>query len=101
MKWLAYAAAVMVVAQVFSSFLPRPLFLVVSYTAFLLFPVAVGIAVIRYRLYDLDRLINRTLVYAMLTALLAVVYVGVVLILGQLFGTSGSGRPAGLWPGRP
>ena len=45
MKWLAYAAAMMVVAQVFSSFLPRPLFLVVSYTAFLLFPVAIGIVI--------------------------------------------------------
>jgi hypothetical protein len=37
-------------------------------------------------LYDIDRLINRTLVYGLLTALLAGVYAGVVLVLGQLFG---------------
>jgi hypothetical protein len=49
-------------------------------------PVAVGVAVLRYRLYDIDRLINRTLVYALLTALLGSVYAGAVLVLGQLFG---------------
>ena len=50
------------------------------------FPVATGIAILRHRLYDIDRLIHRTLVYGLLTALLAGVYVGVVLVLGQLFG---------------
>ena len=94
MKWLAYAAAMLVVAQVFSSFLPRPLFLVVSYSVFLLFPVAIGIAVMRYRLYDIDRLVNRTLVYGLLTALLAVVYAGVVLVPGQLFGGIGDTPPS-------
>jgi hypothetical protein len=87
LKWLAYAAAMLVVAQVGASLLPRPLFLVVSYTSSLLFPVAVGIAVVRYRLYDIDRLINRTLVYGLLTALLAGLYAIVVLVLGQVFGS--------------
>jgi hypothetical protein len=49
-------------------------------------PIAIGVAVLRYRLYDIDRIINRTLVYGLLTALLAALYGGVVLILGQLFG---------------
>jgi hypothetical protein len=49
-------------------------------------PVAIGIAILRYRLYDIDRLINRTLVYGLLSALLGLIYAGVVLVVGQLFG---------------
>ena len=56
--------------------------------------MAIGVAVLRYRLYDIDRLINRTLVYGLLTALLAGVYGGVVLILGQLFGGLGDDPPS-------
>ena len=49
-------------------------------------PVAVGIAILRYRLYDIDRLINRTLVYGSVTAILGLGYAGAVLVLGQVFG---------------
>ena len=47
-------------------------------------PVAVGAAILRYRLYDLDRIISRTLAYAVLTLLLGLGYAGVVLGLGRL-----------------
>jgi hypothetical protein len=49
-------------------------------------PAAVGVAVLRYRLYDLDRLISRTLVYGLLTVVLGLGYGGIVLVLSQLFG---------------
>src|SRR4029450_5587392 len=47
-------------------------------------PVAVGAAVLRYRLYDLDRIVSRTLAYGLLTLLLGGGYAVVVLGLGQL-----------------
>jgi hypothetical protein len=49
-------------------------------------PLAVAVAILRHRLYDIDRLINRTLVYGLLTAILGLLYAGTVLILGQVFG---------------
>ena len=57
-------------------------------------PLAVGAAILRYRLYDIDRLINRTLVYGLVTVLLGVVYAGIVLTLGQLFGGLGDDPPS-------
>jgi hypothetical protein len=53
-------------------------------------PVAVGAAILRYRLYDLDRIISRTLAYGLLTVLLGGGYAAVVLGLGQLLGRTSS-----------
>jgi hypothetical protein len=58
-------------------------------------PVAVGAAVLRYRLYDLDRIVSRTLSYGLLTVLLGGGYAGVVLGLGQLLGQESSVVVAG------
>jgi hypothetical protein len=49
------------------------------------FPTAVGIAILRYRLYDIDILINRTLVYGTLTAMLIGLYFGGIVVLQRLF----------------
>jgi hypothetical protein len=53
-------------------------------------PLAIGAAILRYRLYDLDRIISRTLAYGLLTVLLGGGYAGVVLGLGQLLGRDSS-----------
>jgi hypothetical protein len=58
-------------------------------------PLATGAAILRYRLYDLDRIISRTLAYAVLTVLLGLGYAGVVLLLGRLLPDSSSLTVAG------
>lgn len=52
--------------------------------AFLVFPVSVALAVLRYRLFDIDVIIRKTLVYSILTALLALIYFGGVVLVQQL-----------------
>ena len=48
-------------------------------------PIAIGIAILRYRLYEIDTLINRTLVYGSLTAALVALYFGGIVVLQRLF----------------
>jgi hypothetical protein len=48
-------------------------------------PIATGIAILRYRLYDIDRIINRTLVYGTLTATLVALYFGAIVVLQRVF----------------
>jgi hypothetical protein len=83
LKWFVYAAGLGVAVLV----LPTP---IPDFLEWTLAPVglsvAAAVAVLRYRLYDIDRLISRTLVYGVLTAVLGLGYVGAVLLLGQLFG---------------
>jgi hypothetical protein len=62
----------------------------IIFPALLCPPVAVAVAVLRYRLYDLDRVISRTLTYGLLTVLLGLGYAGVVLGLGRLLPESSS-----------
>jgi hypothetical protein len=86
LKWFTYAAALAILFEV----VPTPqlegeVHDVLFGLTFAFIPVAAGTAILRYRLYDIDRLIHRTLVYGLLTALLGLAYAGVVLGLGQLF----------------
>jgi len=57
-------------------------------------PVAIAFAILRYRLYDIDRLINRTLVYGLLSSSLGLAYALMVLVIGQLFGGMGGRTPS-------
>jgi hypothetical protein len=95
LKWVAYAAVFLgvvgLVAPIWAPPLPSVIVTTVAFTGF---AAAIAVAILKYRLYDIDRLINRTLVYGLLTALLAVVYASVVLVLGQLFGGLGTDPPS-------
>jgi hypothetical protein len=91
LKWFAYAAVLSAFAFGVAVGLvlmgrPSAVALIVSVLAFAGLPVAVGIAILRYRLYDIDRIIHRTLVYGLVTALLGGIYTGSVLLLGHAFG---------------
>jgi hypothetical protein len=85
LKWLVYAAAVIVVAELATiPIASTNLQNAISSGAVALVPVAIGIAVLRYRLYDIDRVISRTVAYAIVTGLLVGVYAGLVLLATQV-----------------
>jgi hypothetical protein len=87
-KWLAYGGAVVVgtlfVAGFISIWSAEASIMVIS-LALLGLPIFTGIAIVRHRLYDIDLIINRTLVYGSLTVLLASAYVGGVVGLQSVF----------------
>jgi hypothetical protein len=96
LKWLVYAAALIVavlLAEVPAGQIAgggsaaNNLRNAMSIGAIALVPVAIGIAVLRYRLYDIDRVISRTVAYAIVTGLLVGVYAGLVLLATPVFGS--------------
>jgi two-component system NarL family sensor kinase len=86
LKWLAYAGSVLAVLWLFPPVheLGTPARAVANVALWLL-PTAIAIGVLRYRLYEIDRIINRTLVYGLLTLCLAGTYVLVIASLDALF----------------
>jgi hypothetical protein len=95
LRWLAYAAALaagLLLVALFAGFVLANDEVVTASLALgvALLPLATGAAILRYRLYDLDRIISRTLAYGLLTVLLGGGYAVVVLGLGQLLGRDSS-----------
>jgi len=84
MKWFVYAAALLLLAPAVDQ-LPDVVNGVWLALVLIATSTAIGIAVLRYRLYDIDLVINRTLVYGPLTAILVFVYVGGVVFLQYAF----------------
>src|SRR5215213_7793034 len=87
-KWLAYGGAVVVgtslVASAIAIWSVTVTILIIN-LALLGLPLFTGIAIVRYRLYDIDIIINRTLVYGSLTAILIVLYFGGIVVLQGVF----------------
>jgi hypothetical protein len=97
LKWFALAAVLIGAVSVghllfLDLLLPEAFLNLLDAATITCLYVAVGIAILRYRLYDIDRIINRTLVYGSLTATLVLVYAGGVVVLQYAFrGLTGSG----------
>lgn len=97
-KWLVYGVALGMLIAVLGNILPfaagldsaPELSIIAGAVAPVAIIAAVGIAIVRHRLYDINLLINRTLVYSVLTALIVAMYVLAVGSLGALFQTRGS-----------
>ena len=92
LKWFAYATALVPVGfgLLFFGFDPDlptdQIAMAVLVVAAVAMPVAVAIAIFKYRLYAIDRIINRTIVHGLLSAILGLGYTGAVLLLGQALG---------------
>jgi hypothetical protein len=96
LKWFAFGAVFLVVTSI--AFVPLswagqlwPILI-----GFGLFTACITVAMLRYHLYDIDRLINRTIVYGLLTVTLSLVYAGAVFALRQLLTGSGRGGHSSL-----
>jgi hypothetical protein len=100
LKWVAYAFAMVVAGQLFGPAMQAlgaegnwvwiPALIAIAGV-----PISIGIAILRYRLYDIDRLINRTLVYGLLTAILGLCYVAGSLVFVLVAG-AGTDPPSWL-----
>ena len=92
-KWFAYAAAasfITTLAYTVPGVIETPLWferagVALNVALIPAVPISIGIAMLRYRLYEIDLIINRTLVYGSLTAMLVAVYVGSIVVLQRIF----------------
>ena len=96
LKWLTGGAALLVVGLVISLLATdsdspgAQAALIVSRLALVAFPVSMGVAILRYRLYEIDRILSRTVAYAIVTGLLVGVYAGLVTLATQVLSFGGA-----------
>ncbi|MGH3146474.1 MAG: hypothetical protein ACRDTR_11805 [Rubrobacter sp.] len=92
LKWVVYTATLTAASFLVSWVLPGPVPQVIQDVVFFLgvvafaaIPIAAGIAILKHHLYDIDRIINRTLVYGALTAIMLTLYFGGIVLLQRVF----------------
>jgi hypothetical protein len=105
-KWVALALGLLLLVVLFGIFIPT-LFgapsawlfwaLLAEVAVMLLFPASVAVAILRHHLYDIDRLLSRTLTYGLLSVVLGVVYAAAVVVLGQALNPQDGDSPSP-WP---
>ena len=99
-KWVAFAATITLTTTLALNIIPvgntgepPPLYFAIAGPLLILagvaVPGAIGVAVLKYRLYDIDVIINRTLVYGVLAAFITAVYIGIAVGIGTLVGSGG------------
>jgi signal transduction histidine kinase len=89
LKWLVYASILFALAISLAWVVFRgesPVLNSLSYVAIGGLPASIGVAIFKYRLYDVDVVINKTLVYGALAAFITAIYVGIVVGIGSLLG---------------
>jgi signal transduction histidine kinase len=90
LKWFLAVLPVVAVSLIVYEINSGPVSLVLTLVASALLPVAIGVAVLRYRLYEIDTILNRAVLYGSLTAVVAAVYLAVVGVARWLFGADRS-----------
>jgi hypothetical protein len=95
LKWFISAAALLPIAVSLGELDNQLLQATTVPIAMGLLPIAIAVAVLRYRLYEIDRIISRTVTYGLVTAVLATVYLGAVFVLGRVLPSQGELAVAG------
>jgi hypothetical protein len=96
LKWFAFASVISplfllepLLREVFG--ITSPVVAMLGHLGFLTIPLAAGLAVLRYRLYDIDRVVSRTVSYAVVTGILVAVYAGGIFVISPLVAGVGGG----------
>jgi len=94
LKWVSAGAAICLISLVTEVFLSESsdgfgkVVWHITFFGIAAFPISIGVAMLKYRLYDIDRIISRTLAYAIVTGLVAGMYVGVITLVTRVLGFS-------------